>query len=101
MLLSLSFVYLLRSHEKFLPSNVQEVALLGAEGFGLLNAFFVFHLLHDAIAGGIQMTQEQLFPSFLVFLSHGRGALAENDVVHKGMGGNNSDCSNCSKSNQT
>ena len=67
-------------------------ALFGAEGLGLLNAFFVFHLLHDAIAGGIQMTQEQLFPCFLVFLSHRRGALGENDVVHKGMGGNNSDC---------
>jgi hypothetical protein len=36
---------------------VQTFALFGAEGFGLLHAFVVFHLLHDAIAGGIQMTQ--------------------------------------------
>ena len=79
---------------------MQVFALLGAESFCLLNAIFVFHLLHDAIAGGIQMTQEQLFPSFLVFFSHGRGALAENDLVHHAcMGGNNSDCSHCSKSN--
>ena len=61
---------------------MQTFALFGAEGFGLLHAFVVFHLLHDAIAGGIQMAQEQLFVSFLVFLSHGRGAFAENDVVH-------------------
>ena len=46
------------------------------------------------------MGQEQLFSSFLVFLSHGRGALAENDLVHHAcMSGNNSDCSHCSKSN--
>jgi hypothetical protein len=36
---------------------VQTFALFGAEGFGLLHTFVVFHLLHDAIAGGIQMTQ--------------------------------------------
>ncbi|MEJ6828297.1 MAG: hypothetical protein QNK79_09245 [Synechococcus sp. ArSW.bin.68] len=67
----------------------------------MLNAFFVFHLLHYTIAGGIQMTQEQLFPCFLVFLSHRRGALGENDVVHHScMGGNSSDSSDCRKSNQ-
>jgi hypothetical protein len=44
--------------DNLILSNLQAVALFGfgAEGFGLLNTFVVFHLLHDAIAGGIQMT---------------------------------------------
>ena len=54
---------------------------IDAGSFGLLDVLAVVDLINNAVTGLVELAQEQLFVGFLVLLSHGSGATAEDDVV--------------------
>ena len=64
-----------------IPVAADWLVCIDAGCFGLLHVSAVIDLINHAIAGLFELAQEQLFVGFLVLLSHGSGAAAEDDVV--------------------
>lgn len=70
--------------------------------FSLFNIFLIVDLFNHAIACLVELAQEKLLVSLLIFLPHSRSATAENDVVLEiRLGGIRRSNQSCSKHGYT